>query len=140
MAETRSTGFTAEEKAAIRQLAKERKASASREEGVRAVQKAIAAMSDDDRALAERVHAIITEVAPQLDPRTFYGMPAYARDGKVIVFFKNAGKFKERYATLGFEAIAALDEGTMWPTSYAVTALTAADEARIADLVRRALG
>ncbi|MBI5161004.1 MAG: DUF1801 domain-containing protein [Micrococcales bacterium] len=140
MAETKSSGFTAEEKAAMRQLAKERKASASREEGVRAVQEAIAKMSDEDRALAERVHAIITEAAPELNPKTYYGMPAYARDGKVIVFFKNAGKFTERYATLGFESVAALDEGTMWPTSWAVTALTTADEKRIAELVRRALG
>jgi len=137
---TPGAGFTAEEKAAIRQLAKERKASASREEGATALQEAIAKMSDHDRALAERVQAIVTRVAPRLDPKTYYGMPAWAREGKVVVFFKDAGKFRERYATLGFESVAALDHGAMWPTSYALIDITDAEEERIAELVRRAVG
>ena len=136
-----SGGFTAEEKAAMRATAKERKAQETREEGERAVRDALAAMSDNDRALGERLHAIIAENAPQLAPRTWYGMPAYAnQEGKVVCFYRNAQKFNERYATLGFNDVARLDDGTMWPNAYALTELTAADEQRIAALVRHAVG
>ena len=100
----------------------------------------IAEMPPEDRALAERIHAIVTEVAPDLEPKTWYGMPAWARDGKNVVFFQSAAKFKERYATLGFTAEAALDQGNLWPTSYAVTKLTKADEATVRKLVRKAVG
>lgn len=139
MASATSGIFSAEEKAAMRAAVKEAKATASREEAAKAAQEAIAAMSDEDRAIAERVHAIVAEVAPELEPRTFYGMPAYAKEGRVVVFFKSSGKFNERYSTLGFESRAALDEGGMWPTSYAITSLSKADEQRIAELVRRAV-
>lgn len=101
---------------------------------------AIAEMDDGDREIAEGLDAIVTEVAPGLASKTWYGFPAYTRDGKVVVFFKPAGKFKDRYATLGFESAAALDDGQMWPTSYALLSLTKADEKKIADLVRRAAG
>ncbi|MDF9717256.1 DUF1801 domain-containing protein [Nocardioides sp. ChNu-99] len=101
---------------------------------------AIAAMPDADRVLAERVHAIVTEVAPQLAAKTWYGMPAYARDGKVVVFFQGAAKFEARYATLGFNDTAALDDGTMWPTAFALRDITADDAERITELVRRAVG
>ncbi|MFW6773207.1 iron chaperone [Nocardioides sp. CPCC 205120] len=101
---------------------------------------AIAAMDDADRVLAERVHAIVAEVAPQLDAKTWYGMPAYARDGKVVVFFQGAAKFGARYATLGFNDTAALDDGTMWPTAFALRDITDDDAARITELVRRAVG
>jgi uncharacterized protein YdhG (YjbR/CyaY superfamily) len=99
----------------------------------------IAEMSPPDRALAERLHAIITAAAPDLSPKTWYGMPGYAKDGKVVCFFQSAGKFKTRYATLGFNEQAKLDDGTMWPTAYALTELTEADEAAIAALVKKAL-
>jgi uncharacterized protein YdhG (YjbR/CyaY superfamily) len=146
MAEKKSTsaakGFTADERAAMRaraqELKAEERASKNRAEGERAVLAAIAAMKEPDRVLAERVHAIVEANAPDLWPKTWYGMPAYARDGKVVCFFKSAGKFKSRYATLGFEEAANLDEGAMWPTSYALTTLTAADEKRIASLVKQA--
>jgi uncharacterized protein YdhG (YjbR/CyaY superfamily) len=98
----------------------------------------IAEMPEPDRAMAERIHALVMSSAPALEPRTWYGMPAYAKDGKVICFFKPASKFKERYATLGFESRANLDDGTMWPTSFALLGLTAADEARITELVKKA--
>jgi uncharacterized protein YdhG (YjbR/CyaY superfamily) len=129
-------GFTAEEKAAMRARAKELKAAAEGEEAVLA---ALKAMSPDDRALGERVHAIVKEAAPALTPRTWYGMPAYAKDGKVLVFFRNAEKFKERYAMLGFQDNADLDEGSMWPVAYALTELTAADEKTIRALVKKAV-
>jgi uncharacterized protein YdhG (YjbR/CyaY superfamily) len=130
-------GFTAEEKAAMRARAKELKAAADGEE---AVQSALAAMSPDDRALGERIHAIVKQTAPDLTPKTWYGMPAYAdKDGKVVVFFRNAEKFKERYAMLGFQDNANLDEGSMWPVAYALTKLTKADETRIAKLVEQAV-
>jgi uncharacterized protein YdhG (YjbR/CyaY superfamily) len=129
-------GFTAEEKAAMRARAKELKAAAEGEEAVLA---ALKAMSPDDRALGERVHAIVKEAAPALTPRTWYGMPAYAKDGKVLVFFRNAEKFKERYAMLGFQDNADLDEGSMWPVAYALTKLTAADEKKIRALVKKAV-
>jgi uncharacterized protein YdhG (YjbR/CyaY superfamily) len=130
-------GFTAEEKAAMRARAKELKAAA---EGEEAVLSALAAMSRDDRALGERIHAIVEETAPDLTPKTWYGMPAYAnKDGKVVLFFRNAEKFKERYAMLGFNDTANLDDGSMWPVAFALTKLTKADEARIAKLLKQAV-
>jgi uncharacterized protein YdhG (YjbR/CyaY superfamily) len=145
MAETKSAkGFTAEERAAMRERAKElkaeEKANRSRADGERDVVAAIAKMQSSDRAIAERIHEIVTTTAPDLVPKTWYGMPAYARDGKVVCFFKSADKFNSRYATLGFEEAANLDEGAMWPTSYALTELTAADEKRITALVKQAAG
>ena len=124
-------GFSAEEKAAMRARAKELKAAA---EGETAVLDALAKMTPDDRALGKRIHAIVTKAAPDLVPKTWYGMPAYARDGKVVVFFRDAAKFKERYAMLGFNDGAKLDEGSMWPVAFALKKLTAADEAKIAPL------
>jgi uncharacterized protein YdhG (YjbR/CyaY superfamily) len=136
-------GFTDEERAAMRERAKELKAeeraNRSRADGERDVLGAIAKMKGPDRAMAERIHAIVTATAPDLMPKTWYGMPAYARDGKVVCFFKNAEKFNSRYATLGFEEAANLDEGAMWPTAFALTKLTKADEAKIAALVKRAV-
>ena len=130
-------GFTAEEKAAMRARAKELKAA---REGEEAVLSALAAMSPDDRALGERIHAIVKETAPDLTPKTWYGMPAYAnKDGKVVVFFRNAEKFKERYAMLGFNDTATLDDGSLWPVAFALTKLTKADEARIAKLLKQAV-
>ncbi len=135
--------FTDEERAAIKARAQELKAEArankNRAEGERDVLAAIAAMQEPDRAMAERLHAIVQASAPDLWPKTWYGMPAYAKDGKVVCFFKSAEKFKSRYATFGFEEAANLDEGAMWPTSFALTKLTAADEARIAALVKKAV-
>jgi uncharacterized protein YdhG (YjbR/CyaY superfamily) len=135
-------GFTTEERAAMRETARERKAArgGKKTDGTADVLQKIAEMADGDRALAERLHRIITETAPELTPRTWYGMPAYARDGKVVCFFQAAGKFKARYATLGFQDAASLDDGPMWPTSYALTELTPAVEAHIAALVRKAVG
>jgi len=124
--------FTAEEKAAAKAALKDA-------EGEKAVLEAIAKMADADRAMAERIHAIVRKSAPDLVPRTWYGMPAYSKDDKVICFFKDAGKFKERYATFGFNDRAKLDEGSMWPTSYALTRLTKADEKKIGDLVKQAV-
>jgi len=133
--------FSAAERNAMKERAKELKASTDRAEGEAAVAEKIAAMPEQDRALASRIHAIVTETAPTLAPRTYYGMPAYAKDGKVLCFFKPASKFKTRYSTFGFNDVAQLDDGTMWPTEYALTTeLTAADEKRVADLVRRAVG
>ena len=130
-------GFTAEEKAAMRARAKELKAAA---EGEEAVLSALAAMSPDDRALGERIHAIVKERAPDLTPKTWYGMPAYAnKEGKVVLYFRNAEKFKERYAMLGFNDSANLDDGSMWPVAFALTKLTKADEARIAKLLEQAV-
>ena len=131
-------GFTAEERAAIRERAKEQKAAASREEGERDLLEKIAAMPEPDRAMAERLHALITANAPTLAPKTWYGMPAYARDGKIVCFFQPAEKFKTRYATLGFNDVATLDDGAMWPVAYALTELTAVEEERIAALVKKA--
>lgn len=136
-----SKGFTAEERAAMRQRAQEQKAEASKADGERDVMEKIAAMTASDRALAERLHAIITASAPTLAAKTWYGMPAYAnKDGKIVCFFQPADKFKTRYATFGFNDIASLDDGVMWPTAFALTRLTAADEAKIAALVKRAVG
>jgi uncharacterized protein YdhG (YjbR/CyaY superfamily) len=130
-------GFTAEEKAAMRARARELKENA---DGESAVQAAIAAMSPEDRIIAERLHELIKAGAPGLTPKTWYGMPAYARDGKVVCFFRNAGKFKERYAMLGFNDSAKLDDGSMWPVAFALKKLTAADEAKIRALVKKAVG
>ncbi len=139
----RSAGFTAEEKAAMRERAKEVKAEAHAKEekvaGESDVLAKIAEMPQADRVIAERLHAIIKASAPGLSPRTYYGMPAYAMDGKVVCFFKPASKFKERYATFGFEGRAHLDDGAMWPTSFALTELTAVGEERIAELVKKAV-
>jgi uncharacterized protein YdhG (YjbR/CyaY superfamily) len=121
-------GFSAEEKAAMRARAKELKEAS---EGEAAVLDALAKMTPSDRAIGKRIHAIVTEAAPDLVPKTWYGMPAYARDGKVVLFFRDAAKFKERYAMLGFNDRANLDAGSMWPVAYALTKLTAADEAKI---------
>jgi len=130
-------GFSAEEKAAMRARARELKAA---EDGESAIRAALAEMSPKDRALGKRLHAIVTETAPDLTPKTWYGMPAYAnKDGKVVVFFRNAGKFKERYAMLGFNDSAQLDDGSMWPIAYALAELSAADEAKIRKLVKRAV-
>ena len=121
----------------MRARAKELKAAA---DGESAVRDALAAMSKDDRALGERIHAIVKEAAPELSPKTWYGMPAYAnRDGKVVVFFRNAEKFKERYAMLGFNDSAGLDDGSMWPVAFALTKLTKADETKIRALVKKAV-
>lgn len=138
---TSSDGFSAEERAAMKQRAAELRAEgkkgAKKADAVQAVLDSIAAMAPDDRALAERIHATVTSTAPGLSPKTWYGMPAYANDdGKVVVFFKDAGKFKSRYATLGFEEAANLDDGPMWPTSYALTAWTPAVEERVVELVK----
>lgn len=130
--------LTAEEKAALRELAKERKGQG---EGESAVLAKIASMSQPDRGLAQRVHAIVKAAAPDLTPKTWYGMPAYAdKQGKVVCFFQDAAKFKARYATLGFSDTADLDEGAMWPTSFALKELTPAIEGRIAALVKKAVG
>lgn len=143
-----SKGFSDDEKAAMKDRAKEAKAESRRGKGASKAVTAdgeadvlakIAEMPDADRAMAERLHALIMASAPDLAPRTWYGMPAYARDGDVICFFQSAHKFKSRYATLGFSDSARLDEGAMWPTSYALTKLTADDEARIGALVKRAV-
>ena len=130
-------GFTAEEKAAMRARARELK---DKTDGESAVRAAIAAMSPKDRAIAKRLHELVKATAPDLLPKTWYGMPAYAKDGKVVCFFRNATKFKERYAMFGFNDSAKLDEGSMWPVAFAVKELTAADEARIGALVKKAVG
>jgi uncharacterized protein YdhG (YjbR/CyaY superfamily) len=130
-------GFTAEEKAAMRARAKELKAAT---DGESAVREALAGMTPGDRAIGERLHAIVKETAPDLTPKTWYGMPAYAnQDGKVVCFFRNASKFKERYAMFGFNDTANLDEGSIWPVAYAITKLTKAGEATIAKLVKQAV-
>ena len=136
----KSEMWTAEEKAAMRERAKEMKAAASKEEGEKAALAAIAAMAEPDRSLARRVHAIIVTNAPSLAPKTWYGMPAYAdQEGNVICFFQPGQKFKTRYSTLGFNNLARLDEGSMWPVAFALTELTPAEEARIGALVKKAV-
>ena len=130
-------GFTAEERAAMKDRVQELKASQT--DGESAVLAKIAAMREPDRAMGKRLHAIIMATAPDLSPRTWYGMPAYAKDGKVVCFFQSGQKFKTRYATLGFSDQAKLDEGHMWPTAFALKELTAAEEARIAALVQQAV-
>jgi uncharacterized protein YdhG (YjbR/CyaY superfamily) len=132
--------FTDEEKAAMREYVKERKAArAGKEDTESDVLAKIAAMPEPDRGLAKRLHGIIKATAPALSPRLWYGMPAYAKDGKVVCFFQDARKFKTRYATLGFSDKANLDEGRMWPVTYALNELTAAEEARIVALVKKAV-
>ena len=139
------TTFSAEERAAMKEHAKEMKTAArrgsraSKADGEKDILAKIAEMPDSDRVLAERIHAIVKETAPELTPRTWYGMPAYAKDGKVLCFFQSAAKFKARYATFGFNDVAKLDEGSMWPTAFALTKLTAANEKQIAALVKRAV-
>ena len=131
--------FTAEERAAMKERARELKAAKGKAEGESDLLAKIAEMPKADRVMAERLHAIVTSSAPELAPKTWYGMPAYAnKDGKIVCFFRNASKFKDRYATFGFNDAANLDEGSMWPTSYALTGLTAADEKKIAALVKKA--
>jgi len=132
-------GFSAEEKAAMRQRAREQKAEAEKVDGERDVLEKIAAMSESDRAMAERLHALIMASSPELASKTWYGMPAYTRDGKIICFFQPAEKFKTRYATLGFNDSAMLDDGAMWPVAFALTELTSADEAKITALVKKAV-
>jgi uncharacterized protein YdhG (YjbR/CyaY superfamily) len=140
----KSKGFTAEERAAMKERARELKAESrrkkSREDGERDVLAKIAEMPKADRAMAKKIHAIVTASAPALMPKTWYGMPAYANeDGQVVCYFTSADKFNERYATLGFNATANLDKGAMWPTSFALKELTAAEEAKIAALVKKAV-
>jgi len=139
----KSTGFTDEEKAAVKARAQELKAEArsskDREEGEKAVLAAIAALKEPDRSIATRLHAIIKATAPSLMPKTWYGFPAYAKDGKIICFFQYAEKFNTRYSELGFNDAAKLDDGAMWPVRYALKALTATEEARIVALVKKAV-
>ena len=130
-------GFSAEEKAAMRARAKELK---NKADGETAVREAIAEMSPSDRAIAKKIHELVKAAAPDLTPKTWYGMPAYAKDDKVVCFFRDAGKFKERYAMLGFNDRAKLDAGSMWPVAFALTKLTAADEKKISALVKKAVG
>jgi hypothetical protein len=132
-------GFSAEERAAMKERAAELKAAATKADGEAAVLAKIKEMSGSDRKMAERLHQIITSTAPDLVPRTYYGMPAYAKDDAVLCFFKAAAKFKTRYATLGFTDKARLDAGSMWPTDYALTELSAADEKKIVALVKKAV-
>jgi uncharacterized protein YdhG (YjbR/CyaY superfamily) len=134
-----SSGFTAEERAAMRERAREIKAQGEKADGERDLLAKIAEMPPADREIAERLHAIVSAAAPGLVPRTWYGMPAYTKDGKIVCFFKSADKFKSRYATLGFEDAANLDDGPMWPTSFALTELTAACETKIRELVKQAV-
>jgi uncharacterized protein YdhG (YjbR/CyaY superfamily) len=139
---TPGTIFSDDEKAAMKERAKEQKAAARRgkdaAEGESDLLAKIAEMPDSDRVMAERIHALVKAAAPDLSPKTWYGMPAYAKDGKIVCFFKSADKFKSRYATFGFEEEANLDDGTMWSTSFALKKLTSADEKRIAELVKKA--
>ncbi len=130
--------ITAEERAAMKELVQERKAQARGEDGESAVLGKIAEMPEPDRAMAERLHVIVKASAPSLSPKTWYGMPAYAKDGKVVCFFQSAAKFKARYATFGFSDKANLDDGNMWPTSFALKELTSAEEKKIAGLVKKA--
>ena len=138
-----SGAFTADERAAMKARAQEQKAEArankNRADGERALLEAIAGMKGRERAMAKRVHALVMKSAPVLVPRTYYGMPAYAKDGKTLCFFQPASKFKVRYSTFGFQPDAKVDDGAMWPVAYAVTELTPEVEARIAELVRKAI-
>ena len=147
MTDKKTTIWTDEERAAMQESARERKAASrkkgsadERAEGEQDVQSKIATMPESERAMAERIHAIVAENAPGFMPRTYYGMPAYAKDGKVICFFQAASKFKVRYSTFGFQPDARVDDGDMWPVAFAVTKLTAGVEARIAELVKKAAG
>jgi uncharacterized protein YdhG (YjbR/CyaY superfamily) len=134
-----SNGFTAEERAAMKERARELKAEGQKADGERDVLAKIAEMPKPDRAMAERIHAIVRASAPDLTPRTWYGMPAYAKDGKVVCYFTPASKFKSRYATLGFNDAANLDDGAMWPTSFALKELSTAEEKKIGALVKKAV-
>jgi uncharacterized protein YdhG (YjbR/CyaY superfamily) len=135
----KSKGFTAEERAAMKERAQELKAEARKADGEKTLLAKLAEMPEPDRTLGKRLHEIIKANAPDLEPKTWYGMPAYARDGKVVCFFQSADKFKSRYATLGFTDEANLDEGAMWPTYFALKKLTAAEEAKIGALVKKAV-
>jgi uncharacterized protein YdhG (YjbR/CyaY superfamily) len=135
----KSTGFTGEERAAMKERAQELKAEARQADGESALLAKIAEMQGPDRAMATRLHAIIKATAPGLSPKTWYGMPAYAKDGKVVCFFQSGEKFKARYATFGFSDEAKLDDGAMWPTSFALKALSAAEVERIRELVKQAV-
>jgi len=139
-ATTKAKGFTDEEKAAMKERAKELKAEAAKADGESALLAKIAEMKEPDRSMAKRLHAIVTASAPALSPKTWYGMPAYAdKDGKIVCFFQSAQKFDARYATFGFNDTANLDEGHMWPTSFALKELTPAEEAKISTLVKKAV-
>ncbi len=141
MKTTKTTdSFTAEERAAMKERAREAKAASSKADGLNDLLSKIAEMPEPDRSLAERVHAIVMASAPDLAPKTWYGMPAYAKDGKLICFFQAASKFKVRYATFGFQPDAKVDDGTMWPVAYALTEMNADAEALIGALVKRAVG
>jgi uncharacterized protein YdhG (YjbR/CyaY superfamily) len=134
-----SSKFTADERAAMKDRAKELKAEAAKADGEEALRAAIAKMQGKDRAMAERVHAIVTASAPELSSKTWYGMPAYAKDGEVVCFFQDAAKFKSRYATFGFSDAAKLDQGALWPVAYALQDLTAAEEKKLGALVKKAV-
>ena len=140
---SKNTGFSDQEreamKARAKELAAERRANRKQADGERDVVEAIAAMTGSDKSMAQRIHGLVTETAPELWPKTWYGMPAYARDGKVICFFQAAQKFKARYATFGFNDSAKLDDGNMWPASFALIKLTAAEEKKIVELVKKAV-
>ena len=139
-AKTKSKGFTHEERAAMRERARELKAEARKADGEKALLAKVAEMPEPDRRMAKRLHAIVKDNAPALSPKTWYGMPAYANeDGKIVCFFQSAEKFKSRYATLGFNDEANLDQGAMWPTSFALKKLTAAEEKKITALVKKAV-
>ena len=135
-----SQGFSADEKAAMRERARELKAEAAKADGETELLAAIAKMQEPDRAMAKKLHALIKAAAPVLAPKTWYGMPAYAKDGNIICYFQNAGKFKVRYQTLGFSDKAKIDDGAMWPIQYALSKLTATEEAKITALVKKAVG
>jgi uncharacterized protein YdhG (YjbR/CyaY superfamily) len=134
-----SSGFTAEERAAMKERARELKAEAAKADGEKALLDKVAEMKGTDRAMATRLHEIITAAAPALSPKTWYGMPAYSKDGKIVCFFQSAEKFDSRYATFGFSDEANIDQGAMWPTSWALKELTAAEERKIATLVKKAV-
>jgi uncharacterized protein YdhG (YjbR/CyaY superfamily) len=134
-----SKGFTAEERAAMKERAKELKAEAAKADGEKALLEKVGEMKGTDRAIATRLHELITEAAPALSPKTWYGMPAYAKDGKIVCFFQSAAKFDSRYATFGFCDEANIDQGPMWPTSWALTELTPAEEKKIVALVKKAV-
>ena len=141
MAESKKAGaFTEEERDAMKERAKETRRGSKGADGERDLLAKIAEMEEADRSMAERIHAIVTRTAPDLAPKTWYGQPAWAKGGKVVVFFQASSKFKTRYSTLGFSEDATLDEGSMWPTSFALASLTPADEKRIAELVKKAVG
>lgn len=134
------SGFSAEERAAMKDRARELKEQKTKEDGLNGVLDAIKKLPKDDRELAEKLHQIVTEVAPGLNPKTYYGMPGWARDGKILCFFQPASKFGVRYGTLGFEQQAALDDGVMWPTAFAVTKIGPVEEKNIIALVKKAVG